>query len=629
MTLVESIPLSSALTGFFLGFMVLIAIFASRVWRKRNKAQKQQSLPWLLGWTRGLSIAVLLVGIGTMMAGLFWHESRDRDGVLKSSNLSLITRPEGVSAISLTPSRTVQKGEVIASYLTPEKAIEIDLLEQRRDRLVARRAALSKEAQIEEEIASQQMNALAEQFELVSVSLSETSAMIAELVLQRGAIEQETETLAAADDTNPAAQAEGLLTVLDYLLAPAPEQVEDGTSEIAELDARIASLAAQREALMTEVSLLAVQRDAQTEALVASAKLSANTASRTEEIADLALQIQNLTAQIGVMQADTIVRAPHDGAILFRNDVPMLGPGNPLILALSQSMSMTTEAGTKNAISGFLACLTLPMNEIQRLAQSSEPVTFRVNGMVETPFFEATYQHHEMTDGSAAAPLVTFAAAPSPEVIETLLRSGQPMSVSLVTVPHPFHGPTFWTSLCLIAIAVGLFLLQGLVRVLVPAPEQQKDEQDQTSTQQSPGKAATTEIYELPRTYDPLPLRLTDRHQQKICALGNQFKVHLERGTLEPQLVASLEWMVDRYPQQAVEALTAVLGGSLVSLREALDLDALEPAVARRARAILTLVRGASLPEAYSKNVGLKEMPDPVLKPRLSATPKSPRPKVM
>ena len=621
MTLLESIPLSSALTGFFLGFMVLIAVFASRVWRKRNKVEKQQNLSWLLGWTRGLSIAVLLVGIGTMMAGLFLHESRDRDGVLKSSNLSLITRPEGVSAISLTPSQTVQKGEVIASFLTPEKAIEIDLLEQRRDRLETRRAALITEAEIEQEIASQQMSALAEQFDLVSSSLSETSAMIAELVLQRGTVEQSKDLTAAEE--------EGLLTVLDNLLSPALEPVEDGVSEIAELDARIASLAAQREALMTEVSLLAVQRDARTEALVASAKLSANAASRTEEIADLALQSQNLTAQIAVMQGDTLVRAPHDGTILFRNDVPVLGPGNPLILALSRSMSMTTEAGTKNAISGFLACLTLPLNEIERLAQSSEPVTFRVNGMVETPFFEATYQHHEMTDGSATAPLVTFAAKPSPEVIETLLRSGQPMSVSLVSVPHPFYGPTFWASLCLIAFAVGLFLLQGLVRVLTPATALQKAEPDQAPAPRPSSETAITDILELPLTNDPLPLRLTDRHQQKICALGNQFKVHLERGTLEPQLVASLEWMVDRYPQQAVEALTAVLGGSLVSLREALDLDAMEPAVARRARAILTVVRSASLPEAYAKNVSLKEMPEPVLKPRLSATPKSQRPKVM
>ena len=496
MTLLESIPLSSALTGFFLGFMVLIAIFASRVWRKRNKVQKQQSLPWLPGWTRGLSITVLLVGIGAMMAGLFLHESRDRDGVLKSSNLSLITRPEGVTAISLTPASTVQEGEVIASYLTPETAIEINLLEQRRDRLETRRAALIEDAQREEELALQQMSALAGQFDLVTVSLSETSAMIAELVLERGTIEQGIGPAVEGAD----AEADGLLSVLDDLLSPVPEMVDDDASKLAKLDARIASLAAQREALMTEVSLLAVQRDAQTEALVATAKLSANAASRTEEIADLTLQIQNLTAQVGVMQADTIVRAPHDGTILFRNDVPVLGPGNPLILALSRSMSMTTEAGAKNAISGFLACLTLPMHEIERLAQSSEPVTFRVNGMVETPFFEATYQHHEMTNGSAAAPLAIFAAKPSPEVIETLLRGGQPMSVSMVSVPHPFYGPTFWASLCLIAVAVGLFLVQGLIRILVPAPTQQQPAKDQAPAQQPPSETAKTEIFELPRT---------------------------------------------------------------------------------------------------------------------------------
>lgn len=625
MTLLESIPLSSALTGFFLGFMVLIAIFASRVWRKRNKVQKQQNLPWLLGWTRGLSIAVLLVGIGTMMVGLFLHESRDRDGVLKSSNISLITRPEGVTAISLTPARTVQEGEVIASYLTPETAIEINLLEQRRDRLETRRAALIEDVQREEELALQQMSALAEQFDLVTVSLSETSAMIAELVLERGTIEQGAGPVGEGD----AAQADGLLSVLDDLLSPVPELVDDDASKLAKLDARIASLAAQREALMTEVSLLAVQRDAQTEALVATAKLSANAASRTEEIADLTLQIQNLTAQVAVMQADTLVQAPHDGTILFRNDVPVLGPGNPLILAISRSMSMTTAAGAKNAISGFLACLTLPMHEIERLAQSPEPVTFRVNGMVETPFFEATYQHHEMTNGSAAAPLAIFAAKPSPEVIETLLRSGQPMSVSMVSVPHPFYGPTFWASLFLMAVAVGLFAFQGLIRVLVSKPTQQQSEHDQAPAQRPSGETAKTEIFELPRTSEPLPLKLTDRHQQKICALGNQFKVHLERGTLEPKLVASLEWMVDRHPQQAVEALTAVLGGSLVSLREALDIEAMEPSVARRARAILSLVRSASLPEVSSKNVSLKEMPEPVLAPRLSVNPKSQRPKVM
>lgn len=622
MTAFESIPLSSAVTGFFLGFLILVTIFAVRVWRQRNQAQNQgRKLNWLLGWVRGASVFVLLGGIVTMMAGLFWHESRDRDGVLKSSNLSLITRPEGVTAISLTPAVTVEEGDVIASFLSPEKAIEIDLLEQRRERLLSRRGALIEEAAAEETATSVQIEALGEQFEVVSAMLTETSATIAELVQQRSSLEQELSIEANASS-------EGLLSTLDNLLAPSPQANLDDSSELANMDARIASLAAQREALISRISLLAVQRDAQAEALLASAKLSTNKANRAEEINDLALQAEDLKAQIAVMQADTIVKAPHDGTILFRNDVPVLGPGNPLILALSRTMSMTTEAGNKNAISGFLACLTLSPNEIKRVAQSSEPVIFRVNGMVETPFFQAYYQHHELTGGSASAPLVTFAAKPSPEVIETLLRSGQPMSISLVSVPHPFAGPSFWSSVALMIAAVLLFLVQAAVRVLFPAPQEGVGVAAMDAAV-APKDQPKAELYEVPMANGPAPLSLSDRHQQKICALANQFQVHLDRGTLEPQHVASLEWMIDRYPQQAVEALTAVLSGSIGPLREALDLDMIEPSVGRRARAILALVRSATLPEPYSKNIGIKEVREPVLKPTFTKPPKSPQTKVI
>ena len=48
----ESLPLTGALTGFFLGLALLVTLFAARVWSRRNQSQKARPL---LGWLRGLT----------------------------------------------------------------------------------------------------------------------------------------------------------------------------------------------------------------------------------------------------------------------------------------------------------------------------------------------------------------------------------------------------------------------------------------------------------------------------------------------------------------------------------------------------------------------------------------------
>lgn len=637
----ESIPLTGALTGFFLGLALLVTVFATRVWFRRNQSQQGRAL---LGRVRGLSVVAFLAGIGLMLTAVTSNGMRDRDGILKPVNLSLITKPDGATVVSLSPSDEVGEGEVVASFLTPQRAVEIDMLERRREQLLAEAEALTAEPLPElflppiDEALDRRIEQTQALLALTNQTVSDLVALRSELLNRGAGLEGSSGEISSTNPTDV-----GLVgPVVDGLMdAPAiqkltsanpliltdetPQDLAAIRAALTDLDARLTNLRAQRDALTMEVAVMMLRQEVKLDARQAAAnQVNPAEASRAEQLASLQRQAADLGVTIASARAETMVKAPHDAGIIFRNDAPLPGLGNPLILALTRAVVDAEALGSDHNFSGFMACLTLHQSEIDRLIQSGEPVIFRVNAAVETPFFEAVYQYHESTRGSASSPLVTFQAKPSAEVIETLLRNGQPLTISLVSVPHPFYGTPVLVSIGLMVLAVVLFMLQSLTRALW-RPRKSRAIGSQVSVKAGTAvmrrsnkeQAPRVDIREVPALNSPMPLKLTDRHQQKMIALAQQFKLHIERGTLDLNLVTSLEWMIDRYPQQAVEALTGVLSDDLETLRDALDLAELEPVVIRRARTILVLVRKVTTSEP--SKIGIAA-PEDMLESRLNPT---------
>ena len=132
-----------ALFSGILGFAAFCASYAFHVWRSRNSANSRKTAHrgWIAFVARW-SVAALGTGCILMLAAAIWREVRPREGVLTGDGLYTVRADESLKLEYVTNARTVQAGEVLARFRSPERRAEITELELKRQILETQRQVI-------------------------------------------------------------------------------------------------------------------------------------------------------------------------------------------------------------------------------------------------------------------------------------------------------------------------------------------------------------------------------------------------------------------------------------------------------------------------------------------------------
>ncbi len=335
---------------------------------------------------------------------------------------------------------------------------------------------------------------------------------------------------------------------------------------------------------------------------------------RGHRVAEIEKEEERIKAEMQVIVDGTRIRAPYDGKVIYRHASPSIARAEEplLIVARTDGAAVDTSAGlfaksdaapqpvTDAPRSGFYAQIHMRAAEMEILDGRDQPVTFAVREPVLSRIFSGRLIETHALEHEDGHGLATFHTQLPPDIVARVARDHEPVDIAMVWQPPLLARGEVKIGVALLVVS----LLSVAVGLLGRSPGR-----DRSSRSAGPPAAATpptavakavtgpTLALAPQQQADPVHTppppsgsgALEGRHQHLIRSLAVKLKDDLARGAVEPELVTTLEWMIDRHHVRAVKVLNQEFHGQAATLLGQCNACPLDEHTRSRLRAILHL----------------------------------------
>ncbi len=591
--------LSVLLMGVLAGAAVFSISCAVLVWRRRNAAPAGGRR-----WRPALAKA-LLGGAAVLLAATWIQiELRDRQGVLSAEGVFTLRSPEDLQAAWLTQEARVGEGDLLARFTSPPNQAKADMLVLRQASLEAQQEILEREpVRLDGELVRRHQEISADLRQLQSTRdtlLPARDAVLREQMTQQLVYRQrlrELELEAArlqAEHRQAQARADYSRTHAKRLksiavhgatccdeedkaaleLQVAQAQVEKLTAQIREVDKQKQHVQGDLEKLeamtqtqsrdlcrqVEQVDKSVEQSQQDRERLVARLAEDKTRAEllRQRQLEQTRLEIRQCRAERDGLERTLAVRSPVEGRVLFRCASPQMALDRAPLLCVGPA-------------DAFRARLRLTAGELGSLEQAGSVVLLLKQPGVYRRFTGRLYSHRTL-DQDTGYVLAELLCQPPEECVQALAE-GERVEVELDWKPPLTNLPVVWAAAAL--ALVGTFLAAGAAwkRNHGPAPDAAATGQDEQ------GKAAPSDgPVDLDQALGRYVSVAYGEEGRRLHLLGHRFARALGDGRVDDDLLAALEWALDRHQGRAVAILRQCLSEQELTASMIQEyLDAREP----------------------------------------------------
>ncbi|MCP4307801.1 MAG: hypothetical protein GY788_23590 [bacterium] len=344
---------------------------------------------------------------------------------------------------------------------------------------------------------------------------------------------------------------------------------------------------------------------------------------RAHRIAELGKEEEGVKAKKRILVEEARILAPYDGEVIYRHASPSIARAGEPLLIVARTEPTTVDPpsgplaqsdaapGLPNAArrSGFYVQIRVRANEMAILDGHDQPVRFALQEPVLTRLFSGRLIESVALENDAGRGLAIFRTELPPDVVARVARDQEPVDVAMVWQP-PLIARTE------VQVGVTLFVL-GLLGLAagVTGESQGRETPSQPANQPAAGTDVASDRETLPapmlalaalsaKPANPAPQAgggdaFEGHHEHMIRSLAVKLKDDLECGSVENELLKTLEWMIDRYHVCAVKVLTQEFSGDVATMFDLCAVCSVEEDTRARVRSILDL---AQLPQGRYAN---------------------------
>ena len=562
--------LKVAFIGGLLGFVVFCASYSIAVWRKRNKGRSR-----LLA---RLSFLTLMLGAGGGLGTWGYNELSERSGVLGGNDLFVIRSKREANIQYLAAAGSVTEGKVLVEFIPPGIEAQLTSLDSQIKEAEARLQALElsplaldttllhEQSQLQAQI--NQMKNVKPELQKARRDIEkdinyyqmawtrEKSQIETEAAIAKQSLASSSERIKIATDAYARAQdlrrnnnisAQGLEERNSTLLALGFEKnkalADIGMLEkrLTDLDARYGQTRGTLETHFAAVDGELAYGDQVLQELEASQAKIAGLLAADRERATATLshekeaahhQLSSLVAERDRIHAISQEKAPFTGTVVYRHPSPGLAPENVPILAFS----------TEN---GFNARIMMSEAEAEEVSEAGS-VKFSLKHPVLTKFFVGSFTRAEAAPFEPGTVIAHFDVQLPTEAITLLAQSAEPVRVRLHWQPELLSSAPFQGSMGLLGL--------GMIGMIGSAMRRRPDGQPEIRSNASSYVA-------IPMSSGPGSAVLVDADQQshRLAALASSFHLLLRQGVLTPDIVLSMQALIDEFGEAAVQAVRGEL----------------------------------------------------------------------
>lgn len=580
-----------------LGFAFFCLSYATWVWRKRQASQQStgSSLRQLLsGWSRGL----LLAGIALACVAWIINEVVPVRGVMRlHESYAARARPDtGVSY--LAPRGPIKQGEILARFEPGYFQAELAVLQAKHDKLCAEREKTDAlPLEIDEELTREHQNILS-RIEQAQGALNTLIPLLKETVriglekklerldkyveVDRHISEHEAthkQTLADYDyrykdfqRATKLAANDGIITTneLDLKRLEAirfaeqitkiEKSIEQFRREAQQLKSNTIAfeklINEQADSLSAEVEkfrhrLAAAEEDLERITASIARDRARATRQRDAERRMVTAEMQEIEASMRSLREGHVVLAPYSGEVVYRSAAPNAVEEQGVMLVMAQSKLAEVQ-------------FSLPKSQVPALWKADK-LDVWIEDAVLAPRLSGQLRDVEPSPVHDQHMLASVTCKPPMDVL-LMLANEQLVPIQLTWSPPLLTLPVFQLALALILLG-GTGTLLTLQWNSISASQPVEEHQESHMKSGSPSTSETPDL----RTWKQIGL-----HQGSSGAmlhiLGNKFREALIHGTLDADLIASLEWGLDRHQGRAVKLIRLGFTGSLTQEESVEDL---------------------------------------------------------
>lgn len=594
--------LKTALFSGILGFAFFCASYAFHVWRSRNAAAMQAGRGWL-DRLRIAFIAAAVLGSVGLLAAAIWREARPREGILAGDGLFTVRAEAGLRLEHVTDSSTVQTGDVLARFRSPERQAEIAELTLKRQILETQKAVIAKQPLSPDAELVRRIQKADDDYRQLSASLlylipehavvlreklrdeldrrerinslnTELDESRRELVQARAQLDKARRYLKRSEQLSSQNAAAPLelddnateVSVLETEVQKLESRIEDLQNEIKHIEAGLPRFAActgkqsdmidaNMAQVRTEIDKTRTERDELSNQLAEDLQRAAEL--RNRQLDQLDLEIRQCQARLDSIEDVLVIKAPFSGTVAYADPAPRMALPLAPVVVLAQE-------------EGFRFQLRLPEAEAAPLSQAGTVPLSLVDPVLHRRFPGRLLMWEPMPLEPGYV-LADLACVPPAETIRDLAsrdqsyRSwapGRELRVRLMWRPPLHTSPLFWPAVAGIAVGVG-----GWISVSVLAANRRpRADQDLSGAATNVGHSKSRRSFPSwvcrgddslatsQPAFDALQIE-SGANGRNIELLGRRLREAIRRQQLEPELLQAVEWTLDRHHARAVRHL--------------------------------------------------------------------------
>jgi hypothetical protein len=592
----------TALFSGILGFLAFCASYAMHVWRSRNAASRQ-SRPAAGARLFRWSILSICLGCVLLLVSFIWREVKPREGLLSGEGIFTARADNNLQLEYVTSARAVKMGDVLARFRSPERRAELIELELKRQILETQRKVTELQPLApDNELVRHFERAVADQRQLLAsltYLIPEHAVVIREKLRDRLDKTERINALTTRIDSarreteqaiaRRALAAKHLARVANLSKTGAAAELETDErhsdsvvqdTEVTRLQMSVSNMEVERNHLHSSLPEFAACTSQQAEELDHELSRVREQLTATEREVDgsnkrldqdrkraellraqmliqLDLEIRQCQAKLEGVQDVLTIKAPFDGVIAYSDPAPGTAlPMAPVVI-------LTPEQG-------FRFRLRMTEAEIVPLSKT-ESVTLGLIAPVLQRRFPGRLIKWDRLPHEPGYVVAELACLPPSETIRELAahdwgahdRIQMPtFKVRLLWHPPIFVSPVFYPAVGMVAVGLIGFctmLLQGSRKLPRSSGDAKASTEGRTTTHPA---VISTELISPPAPTS-LACNALDLEAgalgRNLQMLGQRFRESIKRQSVEPTLISSLEWAIDRHHARALEHLATGL----------------------------------------------------------------------
>lgn len=522
----------------------------------------------------------MLIGAMLLVVAYGLSLAESRDGLLVGHDLLTVRLPKEMQLGELAVGPDIRAGQVLARFTSPQlegEAADLRLKGQilQAERRIALGQPVLPDAQLETRLQESDI-------ERRHLQASRDQLLPAHDLVEREAAQQSAENaqkLAQLDsDLNLARKDEDLATarqkLADLLLNDTEHKLSGGAASHEELEqrrteARVAAEQSERaqikvrdlsqqkkqltedqqhlqQVVQTQAASLASEIAGLNDRLKAlpqeqgplrrqlEADLSAAKDRRSATLQQIDLEFEQCGARLAALEKQFVVTAPIAGHLAYRDPAPSSAFGDQPLCVLSPS-------------EGFSFEMRLPASEVASLRRAGEVTLELAEPLVERRFLGHLLRTRPLEHDSRHV-LAELACDPPAEIVRDL-ADGKRVSATLHWQPPLYISPLSWAAALVFVISGLLWALQRRSHLANSPP-----------TTTAPNRNGATAVgINAGGSAEPAAMGFASA-SATFRQLGMRLRENLLAGEADGQLLAAIEWALDRQPLRAASAIQAALG---------------------------------------------------------------------